>query len=172
MIFKNNQLRNLLSIEVFFQSKSTSSSSIPSPPNKFSSTLASSGAAYFVMTSGSSSVNRSGLYEKSARPFMMDYFPASAVLVFLPLALASSTAFIYSSKSAYFLAALRAFHAKNDSFVTGVRPLPSCPSLGRAALSASIYSSSDDFSFLAFSSASFFMASLSFLETTTYPSGS
>jgi len=158
---------------VFFQSKSTSSSSIPSPPNKFSSTLASSGADYFyVMASGSSSANKSGLYEKSARPFMMDYFPASAVLVFLPLALASSIAFIYSSKSVYFLAALRAFHAKNDSFVTGVRPLPSCPSLGRAALSASIYSSSDDFSFLAFSSASFFMASLSFLETTTYPSGS
>ena len=157
---------------VFLQSKSTSSSSISSPPNRSSSTLGSAASYLTSSYMGSSSVNKSGLYEKRARPFMMEDFPPSAPLVFLPLALASSIAFIYSSKSFYFFSALRAFHAKNDSFVTGVRPLPSCPINGRAALSASIYSSSDDFSFLAFSSASFFKASRSFLETMTYPSGS
>jgi hypothetical protein len=53
-----------------------------------------------------------------------------------PLATFSSSSFIYFSKSFYFFSALLAFQAKKFSFVTGVKP-----SLLRAALSSSIYSS-------------------------------
>jgi hypothetical protein len=79
--------------------------------------------------------------------------------------LSISAYFISSSRAAYFASFLFSFQAKNDSLVTGVKP-----SDLRAALSSSILSSIV-VSSKAANSASFLLASLSFLEVTTYPSG-